>query len=236
MKYIIKFKKIGKIRFISHLDLQKVFLRLFRIIGVKPKYSNGYNPHPKLSFALPLSLGFGSLSEYIDLETEDGYEIDYDDFQNKLRKYLPDGLYIEYIKEKPSDLNKKLASYIDCAEYTIEASSFKNTDKTLEGFLKQESIVYEKVSRKTGKTKQVDIKPMILKMDLIESDNNIITLSALLHAGNDSVLNPNTLIEQLYKYADVKVDLTQLKITRTAVMARINKKIQNIDDLINDIS
>jgi uncharacterized protein (DUF2344 family) len=71
MKIVIKFMKIGRMAYISHLDLQRTILRGLRAAGLTPVYSQGFNPHPKLSLALPLSLGFESVSEYAEAEIED---------------------------------------------------------------------------------------------------------------------------------------------------------------------
>lgn len=232
MKYIIKFKKQGKIRFISHLDLQKVFLRLFRIIDVKPKYSNGFNPHPKLSFALPLSLGFASEAEYLELETESEASFNIEDVKSRLLEYLPDGLTISYIQPKPENINKKLASYIDSAGYLVLCPYFENGEKYIKKYLSQEEITYEKTSRKSGKTKMVNIKPSIHELKIVSIDNNIISLSTLLHAGSDSVLNPNVLIQNLFEYMDMQIDINELSVTRKNVFCNVNGRILNVDHIV----
>lgn len=68
MKYLVKFAKFGRMAYISHLDLQRLLLRALRMSGLKPAYSKGFSPHPKLSIALPLSLGFTSTCEYFEFE------------------------------------------------------------------------------------------------------------------------------------------------------------------------
>jgi radical SAM-linked protein len=233
MKYIIKFKKEGRIRFISHLDLQKVFLRLFRIIGVKPKYSNGFNPHPQLSFALPLSLGFASEAEYLELETEDSKGFDVKTVYELLEEKLPKGLSIVYIKENKDIINKKLASYINCAEYSIVCPSFDNADQRLNDYLYQEQIPYEKHSRKTGKTKEIDLKSSIINVKLNKHDNNNIMLIAILNAGNNSVLNPNVLMESLFAYLYQEFDKDTLIITRKRVYCKVDGKIIGVDELMH---
>jgi uncharacterized protein (DUF2344 family) len=69
MKYIIEFSKTGRMAYISHLDLARAFLRALRMTGLRPAYSQGFNPHPKMSIALPLSLGQSSVCELIEIET-----------------------------------------------------------------------------------------------------------------------------------------------------------------------
>ncbi len=56
MKYIIEFSKTGTICYTSHLDIMKVFKRAFNRAGIRLAYSQGFNPHPKMGLAQPLSL------------------------------------------------------------------------------------------------------------------------------------------------------------------------------------
>lgn len=66
-RYVIKFSKGGYAKYTSHLDLLRFFKRAFRKTGVDLKYSQGFNPHPKLSFAQPLSLGYLGDNELVEL-------------------------------------------------------------------------------------------------------------------------------------------------------------------------
>ncbi|MDR0518748.1 MAG: TIGR03936 family radical SAM-associated protein [Clostridiales Family XIII bacterium] len=68
MKLVVRFMKLGRMAFISHLDLQRALLRGLRSAGLAPAYSQGFNPHPKMSLALPLALGFESLCEWLEVE------------------------------------------------------------------------------------------------------------------------------------------------------------------------
>ena len=68
-RYVVKFYKEGVLRYISHLDLLRLFKRSFKRVDIKLQYSQGFNPHPKMSFAQPLSLGYDSRGEYLEIET-----------------------------------------------------------------------------------------------------------------------------------------------------------------------
>ena len=74
MKYIIEFQKTGVICYTSHLDIMKVFKRAFKRADIALAYSQGFNPHPKMGFAQPLSLGYWSMQEYIEFETSAEYD------------------------------------------------------------------------------------------------------------------------------------------------------------------
>ena len=68
MRLRIRFDKRGKVRFLSHRDVARVWERALRRAGIRPAYSEGFSPRPKLSFGLALSTGYESLGEYLDLD------------------------------------------------------------------------------------------------------------------------------------------------------------------------
>ncbi len=65
----IRFKRGEEIKFISHLDLIRVWQRAFRRAGVVLAYSEGFNPHPRISLASPLALGITADAELMDVYT-----------------------------------------------------------------------------------------------------------------------------------------------------------------------
>ena len=64
----VKFGKEGALRFIGHLDVLRTFQKIFRRAGIPMAFSQGFSPHPVMSFALPLGLGLSSEGEYLDAE------------------------------------------------------------------------------------------------------------------------------------------------------------------------
>jgi radical SAM family uncharacterized protein/radical SAM-linked protein len=90
-KIRLRFTKTGLTRFMSHLDLVRLFDRAARRANISLVYSQGYHPRPKMAFGPPLSLGVGSIAEYLDLDVEMGYE---SDFQERLNTVLPAGIQI----------------------------------------------------------------------------------------------------------------------------------------------
>ena len=92
-KYILKFSKEGNVCYISHLDLMRLFYRAIKRSGIRLGYSKGFNPHPKISFAQPLSLGYIGLNELMEMETEEEYEADI--IRQQLAELMPEGLKIK---------------------------------------------------------------------------------------------------------------------------------------------
>ena len=66
MKVRMRFSKSGTMKFIGHLDVMRYFQKAFRRAGLDMLYSQGYSPHPLLSFAQPLGIGLTSDGEYLD--------------------------------------------------------------------------------------------------------------------------------------------------------------------------
>ncbi len=89
-KLRLKFSKTGRAVYISHLDLMRTMQRTFSRAGVGLKYSEGFNPHAKISIILPLSVGTASLCEYMDFSLTE--ERDLDALPELLNRYMPEGI------------------------------------------------------------------------------------------------------------------------------------------------
>ena len=75
-KLRLRFEKTGRAIYISHLDLMRTMQRVFARAGLELKYSEGFNPHPQISIALPLSVGTGSLCEIMDFRLTSDTELE----------------------------------------------------------------------------------------------------------------------------------------------------------------
>lgn len=135
-KYIIEFTKTGTICFTSHLDLMRVFKRAFKRTGIALAYSQGFNPHPKMGFAQPLSLGYWSMEEYIEFETPEPH--DTHELMQRLASGLPEGIELKRCLNADG-LSKTLASHTVAAEYMI-AVPVRGGQET-EGAVEETSVV-----------------------------------------------------------------------------------------------
>lgn len=114
-----KFTRGEELRFISHLDQQRLFQRAFRRAGLNIAHSNGFNPHPKLSFALAMSVGLMSDSEYGDVVLT--RDIDLTEFTKRLNASLPEGLKVVEARRIPQGKASLSASLTD-SRYRIEVA------------------------------------------------------------------------------------------------------------------
>jgi radical SAM-linked protein len=92
VKQRVRFSKRGKIRFLSHRDLARVWERTLRRAAVPVAYSEGFSPRPRLSFGLALSTGHESLGEYLDIDLAPGAGIEPNELPALVAGCLPDGM------------------------------------------------------------------------------------------------------------------------------------------------
>ena len=165
-RYVIKFSKTGYVKYTSHLDLLRMFKRAFKKADLGLSYSQGFNPHPKMSFAQPLSLGYAGRSELIELETARPHQTA--EILRAMQGQMPQGIEILACYELPAEV-KSLAAAADSAAYRI----WILTDKTeavlredLRRYLQQNEILAMKRMKKTKKEEPVNIKNRIRKIEL----------------------------------------------------------------------
>ena len=114
-KYVLTFSKSGLIRFTSHLDMLRLFKRGFRRAGIELKYSQGFNPHPRMGFAQPLSLGYLAEAELLEFETTREYTKD--EIISSMKPTLAQGIAIHGVGI--AEGKKSLAALVDSATYTV---------------------------------------------------------------------------------------------------------------------
>lgn len=180
------FSKTGRARYISHLDLMRTFQRAFFRAGIQIKHTEGFNPHPFVSIALPLSVGFSSQCEILEFGLTGGPPAE--EVPERLSAVMPEGIAVHrcYPAQRPL---KDLAyvNYIVTMEY--EEGRPMEAETGFGELLSRESLVVRKKSKKakSGFT-EVDLIPRIRKWNL-ECQRDSMALDAVLSAQNPG-LNP----------------------------------------------
>lgn len=200
-RYLVKFSKQGGIRFISHLDLLRVFQRAFRRSGLQLSYSSGFNPHPKIGFATPLSLGFESTGEYVEIETDVDYENE--EVVQLLKANMPPGLDVLVCTKLKETSKTAAAAALRYARYTAEYRGgedlFRILAEALPRFLEQEQIMSTKYSKKKRKDIETNIRPNIHSLNIAEDEEKEI-FRMMLGAGNTGSLNPQILLKEFCSF------------------------------------
>lgn len=109
----IRFVKKGNLQYVSHLDLQRTLHRVLIRAGIPMWYTKGFNPHPKISFGYPLSIGTESVCEFLDMRIE--REISMADIISQLNCELTDEMYVYDAYEAKTDAND-----VAFADYTVK--------------------------------------------------------------------------------------------------------------------
>lgn len=179
-----QFKRDERLRFLSHLDQQRLFARAFRRAGLDVLYSQGFNPHPKMSFALAMSVGLTSACEYGEVVI--GSDIELSDFIKNLNAVLPAGL--EVVRACIcDDQQKSLSAILEKSCYQVQVKLISDIDKSqlktlIAHFLNQDHIEMEK-RNKRGKKVIQDIKPYIESIALgqITDKKALLEINVLYH-------------------------------------------------------
>ena len=215
-RYFIEFSKQGYIKYISHLDLQRLFKRSFRRVGIPIDYSEGYNPHPKMGFVQPLSLGYTTSQDYLEFHTKEPIRVDI--MRSELRDVMPQGIDIINIKEldiKP----KSLASCVVAAVYEISLpmnyrSRSEDVEKLVNKYMSQDGILAEKREKKTKKMVEVDIKNKIQSISVDKNIDGNIVLIMKLDAGSNSNLSPEQVISSFTKFSQLYLPREDIEVER----------------------
>lgn len=196
------FSKKGDIKYISHLDLNRFMLKIIRMSKIPVWYSEGFNPHPYITFALPLSLGFESEYEIMDLRLDD------DSFTNEqvlssLKPLFPNGLELFGCKDPVMK-----AGQVAFADYKIEFDLLDvNYMNGINNLLDSDEIIAKKKTKK-GTYKDIDLKEYIKSYSV--NDN---TLLLTLAAGGSNNLNPKLIIDAFKEHSGFETPY--YKVTRT---------------------
>ncbi len=178
-------------RFISHLDMTRFMSRLIRRAEIPVWYTEGFNPHLYMTFALPLSLGFESDYSVLDIRIlDDDYDISV--LPEKLNAVCPP--YITFFDA--AEPHKK-AGDVGAAQFVINFDDGGEIRTALGEFLSRDSIVVLKKTKKGGE-KEIEVADKI-KAFAVDTLDNDTTLSITLPAGSTENLNPELFLNKFFE-------------------------------------
>lgn len=179
------FEKTGDAIFISHLDLMRLFQRAFKRAGLALTHTQGFNPRPSVSIALPLSVGVESRCKLLDFDL-DGETVSCDEICTRLNGALVEGVRVLAAYEDGAKL--KHLALLDCAvELEYDEGVPVDAVEKLQELFSREMLTVEKKG-KNGITQQ-DLIPMIKSMHIQKTDDNTVEILARICCQNPT-LNP----------------------------------------------
>ena len=202
-KLRLRFKKTGRAVYISHLDLMQTMQRAFSRAGYELKYSEGFNPHPQISIALPLSVGTASLCELMDFKLRDEAELSL--LPARLSAALPEGLEVTDCYEPTR--KAALLKYLRVSGlFEYDVRDVEEMAQALRSFYSAgEIVIAKKTKRGMGET---DIKASIREISF-EAKDRAVELEAVISA-QEPTLNPELLWDALRQLApDIAPDFAK---------------------------
>ena len=195
----LRFSKTGRLKYISHLDINRAMSRALKRAGIPLWYTEGFNPHPYMSFSLPLSLGVESLCESVDLRITG--EITNKEIKDRLNSVLPEDLKIIDVYDDFRD-NSEIV-YSDYV-YKFEFSDNDLALEKIKNVLSSDEILALKKGKQGRKRvmKETNIKSFIDKYS-ISIRNDVIVLNIRLLAGPEKNLNPSLLFDTIIRLIDM---------------------------------
>jgi len=193
--YLLKYGRDDRVKYISHLDFIRMFHRSVRRSGIPFSFSQGFNPHPIMTVAMPLSVGVTAEGEYMKVGFEK--ELADDDIKN-LNESLPEGFFISTWKKIEN--GKPDISKLDRALYTVDVEVETGFDCDVEAILEKDELTVMKKT-KSG-VKPSDIRPYIYDLKVSGKSDNVIIMDMCLACSNSYNLKPETVVNAMEEYIE----------------------------------
>lgn len=197
------YEKKGRIKFISHLDVNRLMQRALKRSKLPVWFTQGFNPHLYLTFALPLSLGYESEYEIMDLRITE--ELEDEVIKERLGAVLPQGITITKVAHGGDKVNKIASADFEIKIYSENPDELENN---LNEFLGKGEIIVQKKTKKGFK--DIDIKSELLSSDLTRR-SDCVQWDTSLPAGNKNI-NPGLFTDEFQRtYPNIirKLDFTK---------------------------
>ena len=201
------FEKTGNAIWISHLDLMRVFQRSFKRAGLPLTHTQGFNPRPSVSIALPMSVGVESRCELLDFDLE-GDPVPNEEICQRLNQALVEGVRVLRVYDNGTKL--KHLCYLSCeVELEYDNGIPAQAQEEISRLFAREAVTVEK-KNKNG-TRQENIIPMIKRLEIAPKDGNTLVLRGLVCCQNPT-LNPMQLCTAIEVYLpELKPDFAKCR-------------------------
>jgi len=170
----LHYRRGEEVRYLSHLDLLRLFERALRRARIPMVFSQGFNPHPRVSFGPSLATGLTSDAEYLDLQVYDGTPAD--NYAERLAAQLPQGIDIIQVKRLPHKA-QALAAIVNRADYEFRLDGHaENIDmeNRLKSVFEKKELQIERKRKKQIRT--IDVRPYLDNFELTDSGFKVRTI------------------------------------------------------------
>ncbi len=233
-KYLLSFYKQGNMRFISHLDLQRLFFRAIRKAELPVAYSNGYNPHQKVNIVQPLSLGFEAENELFEITLTEHFSPK--ELAEALNRSMPEGIRFFRCKE----ISPEIVNLSKYSEYALYEASVKGNKADFERlntkeFLSQPRIMVFKRDKKTKEMVEKDVKDMVGSLEKAEWKDERYVLRLMVKCASNTSLNPANLLEALHQFYNIPYNGDDTIVNRKNLLSTKDNQFIDLYDLPEQI-
>lgn len=235
MKVRIKFAKRGNMKFIGHLDIMRYFQKVMRRAEIDIAYSEGFNPHQKMSFAAPLGVGLTSEGEYLDIDANSVFS-SYEMIE-KMNRTMVDGIQVLSVVALDDNAANAM-SLVAAADYLVkyregyrpECFADNNVLKAeFDKFINSESINILKKTKKSEK--EVDIKPMVYSTEI---NDGVICMK--LATGSARNLKPELVMQAFHNANNVGLGDFDLEICRLETYgSTLKEETEDVERILNHL-
>ncbi|GAW93329.1 TIGR03936 family radical SAM-associated protein [Calderihabitans maritimus] len=215
----IEFTKEKLAKFLSHLELLKVFERAMRRGAIPLSFTRGFHPHPRISFGPALAVGITSSREYMDVELK--RRIPVSQFKEKLQQQLPQGIVVRKVEEIPLKATALMA-VINCAVYQVRGEvdkllTEKEFEEAIKSLLARNYIPVERETKKGVKRKNIREGIYCLTGSLV---NRCFNVHMKVATGSGDNVRPEEVVHALAQELEGKAQLSVLSIHREALYVK----------------
>lgn len=212
IKVRIKFSKHGALKFVGHLDIMRYFQKVFRRSGIDIAYTEGFSPHPVMSFAAPLGVGLESDGEYMDVELNSMESTE--DVKRRMNEQMAEGMEALSVTVLPEKSGSAMAAVAAAGYYISFRDSFEPTQgwrEAIKEFLSAERIPVKKQTKKS--VLEIDLKPSIYDFRL-SSYHQKNCLYLMVNASSAGNIKPAMVMEALFQKLGMPFHASDMMITR----------------------
>lgn len=231
MKLRIQFSKEEPVRYISHLDLARVFERALRRAKIPVAMSEGFNPHIKVAYASALSVGVTSRCEYVDIELQ-GEGLPAEQIMAALRQQMPQGFGLVRCRVMP-DHPAALMKIVNMTDFSMEVPLSGPVDpgwlqEQLTVFLQLTEIMVTRTSPKGSRT--LDVRPLIKDLHIAACSAEQVRFALCTHIGEKGSVKPQEVLQAFVQLCGVPLQVETAVIEREGLWVfRDNNKLSPLD-------
>jgi len=202
MKLRARLAKQHLTRFLGHLDLQRTIERSLRRAALPVAYTQGFSPHPRISFASALATGTSSEGEFVDIDLS--ADMEPEAFRSQANRFFPTGLSFPEVRLAPEN-GDSLFSLVNAADYrlTFGVHTADVLAAAIAAFMERDVVEVEKEGKRGARMVNIREQVYELRVEAVlpnpGATGAVVNVRALLQSGSQGSLKPEALLEGLVK-------------------------------------